>query len=665
MHSVPRGLATLALLKTRFDEGRDHLGLFEPFLLDALAHCGTDNVLPADTCKLVATRSGLEIPLDTARSVLGRLARRDILRRDGGRFFIVSLPADAALDAARSAVEASQLAFAKAFREFAATEAVSFSSDDDALAAMAAFIAENKVPLLLDEAPREALPALDRMTTRVAARFIAERCVAPGQLQEGLAGLTEGMVLRDTLLLSDVARVSERFRGLIVALDTPILFAALGMTGAASRLASSEGLRLLREAGATTVVFDRTLAEMRRILAVYEEHLATPNGRLSLYPTDLTRYMLTSQLTPADLRIISTTLEHRLAQLSIPCRSVPSHEARYTLDEAALAAALVDPSTGHRDTPRIRHDVDCVAAVLTLRRGATATAVEGAGAVFCTSSGTVIQTVHKWYRSQGGRGLAPIVHQHAITSLAWLKRPAVARLLKVHELASVCMAALRPRRETWVKFIDNLRRMRDDGALSDDETVAIVASELTEPELARIDDDLGTDADTIAEVVERVRLSYQRTAEVAAQTAIQEAKAERTMAMGAAESADAEVRSWTAAASRPVSALAKFVAGVCFYASVGVVAAAAGLSVPGVFEGVGGAWKTAARVVLVIALVLGLYSQIWGPSLREIRNRIYLAAARRIARALYGREVPINGSGEAAKRVGGDAGTAAPPPPCG
>ena len=36
MTETPKGLATLALLKTRFDEGRDHLELLEPFVADAV-----------------------------------------------------------------------------------------------------------------------------------------------------------------------------------------------------------------------------------------------------------------------------------------------------------------------------------------------------------------------------------------------------------------------------------------------------------------------------------------------------------------------------------------------------------------------------------------------------------------------------------------------------
>jgi hypothetical protein len=88
----PRGLATLAFLKTRFDQGRDHLGLFEPFVEDALRDFGADNFVPADVCKSVESRSGLTIPANTMHALLGRLAMVGYVTRKGGRFFRTRKP---------------------------------------------------------------------------------------------------------------------------------------------------------------------------------------------------------------------------------------------------------------------------------------------------------------------------------------------------------------------------------------------------------------------------------------------------------------------------------------------------------------------------------------------------------------------------------------------
>src|SRR5262249_8628555 len=135
--------------------------------------------------------------------------------------------------------------------------------------------------------------------------------------------------------------------------------------------------------------------------------------------------------------VLASSLPSQLKAVGVHIREVPAHDRRYTLGEAALAEVLADPQTGDVDSPRVRHDIDCVAAVLTQRRGVSRNSFEESSAVFCTTSGGVIKGVQTWYREQGERGVPPIVHQYALTSLAWLKRPKAARGVKLHEIAAL------------------------------------------------------------------------------------------------------------------------------------------------------------------------------------------------------------------------------------
>ena len=210
-------------------------------------------------------------------------------------------------------------------------------------------------------------------------------------------------------------------------------------------------------------------------------------------------------------------------------RDLPPRQSRYTLGEQALATKLLDQDQGDTTQPRIRHDVDCIAGVLTLRAGRKSTSVERAGAIFCTSSGRVVRNVQKWFADEGQEGIPPIIHQEALTSIAWLKTPGTSPL-KIHELAAVCAAAMRPTSQTWTKFVDTLRRLRSDGSITDDETVAIVVSELTEPLLAHLDDDGDADADSIYEAVERIRDGYRTEASFAADAVRRQAQADVAMA---------------------------------------------------------------------------------------------------------------------------------------
>jgi hypothetical protein len=627
--SSPRGLATLALLKTRFDDRCDHIGLLEPFVEDALAHCRLESFLPADIAAILLERTGLQVPQETVRVLLGRFAKRGV-KREGGRYFLSQTIPDPGLDAALLKEQSAQQELAKAFVDVARDSGVPMA-DEDALPTLATFVAENKVPLILDSAIADSpldRSSLPRKVARMAARFLSEHCLESSHLRPQLDSLVEGLVLRDTLLLKDLASVNQKFQKLIVALDSPILFALLDLTGIANAVAARDSLQVLRDAGAQTVAFDRTISEMRRILRIYEEHLGSTDGRLSLYPTDLTRHVLTSQLTPSDVRTISATLERRLALNGVSVIVVPQHEARYTLDEKALAAALAsDTAATDADSPRVRHDVDCVAATLTTRRGLVTTRVENSLAVYCTIAGRVIRNVQNWYRGQQEGGFPPIVHLSALTSLAWIKKPGGATGVKLHELMALCAAALRPSRKMWTRFVENLRVLRQDGTLSDDETVAVVASDMTDPILGDIEEEGDPHTDTIVAAIERVREQYRSEFEQVAKAQVAAAKTEAALAAESASRTAERLARLDMAIRNRAEGVARVVSLTVFYVTVTAVLVAALMSIPGIADGVPSAAKLLLGVASIVALLLGLYSQIRGPSLADIRERCRAAVA--------------------------------------
>jgi hypothetical protein len=545
----------------------------------------------------VHDRTGLLLPSNAIQTLLGRCAKRGLVNREGGRFFRTAKAiSDLRFDESRASIEADQDSLGRALIQFAANQGVSIDSPKAALEALATFVSDNKVQVILNEPlPDSPLDrsSLDRKRTRAIARFITVECLASPVLHRALAGLTEGILLYDTLLMRDIPDAAQRFRNLLVVLDSPVLFAAIDLMGVANAVAAREGLALLREAGARAIAFRRTLEEMRLILAVYEDRLGSTEGRLSLYPTALTQSVLTSRFSPADIRVISTTLENRLAKLGVAIREVPGHDPRYTLDEEALAKALVDLRRQDPDEPRILHDVDCVAGVMTLRAGRVSTSIENSVAIFVTTSGRVVRSVQQWFFAQGVQGATPIIHLAALTSIAWLKKPASAPNLKVHELAAVCFAALRPTPETMAKFKETLQRLRADGTITDDESAAIVASELMEPLLSRLDDEFEPDSDSIQAAIERVRESYRRDAMREAEMAVANARQDAAVAQHSAEEAVRAARTEAGEAHRSaeealaarsqvitkvelrVQVLSKWGADVLFWLGAAVVVAAA------------------------------------------------------------------------------------------
>lgn len=646
---TPSGLATVALLKTRFDQGLDHLDLFEPFVADALNRCEKSDFIAADIKEVLHGRTGLFIPIDPMQTLLNRFVKKGYLQRLEGRYIRTNVPIpDPDLDTSRRSLQQGQARLGAALLDFLSRTGLAIASADDALVALATFVADNKVHLLLESAvPDNALDRSrqERKLTRAIAQFISELCLPSAELGPVFVDMVEGILLKDTILLRDVGLAPRRLDGLTVVLDSGLLFDAIGMTGVANNVAATEGLHLLRAVGVRTIAFDKTVAEMRRILSVYEHLLATPTGSLSLYPTDLTRHALDTHMSPSDMRLKIATLEEQLRSVNVTIREVPRHEREYTLDETSLQACLVDPRNGDRETKRIHHDVDCIAGVLTLRRGSQSDALERARFVFATTSGRVVRSAQAWYRAQGQSDFPPIIHYRALTSIAWLKKPAAAPGVMVHELAALCAGAIRPSREVMDRTLAALRTMMAEGVISSDEAIAVAASALLEPLLAQLDDETDPDADTIADAIARVRRSYRDEAATVAAGEIQrtkdEAEKEKQLLQAAADKAarereesqrDAEAARRAALeatkrssrvhaiASQRADVVAGWVSAIGFWGMAAIILIGALVGFTGVVERAPAWLRLAVGAVTIAAVVIGCWLSIRGGSLLSIKR---------------------------------------------
>jgi hypothetical protein len=286
-----------------------------------------------------------------------------------------------------------------------------------------------------------------------------------------------------------------------------------------------------------------TIKEIRRILTMYERRIQTAEGRLTLRHYEMARNFLTKRVTPSDIHVMNTMLERDIAALGVIIENTPKRVESFVGDEKALAGMLADPVLRDESGDRVSHDVDCVAAVLTLRRGKRPMMVEDARAIFATSSSMVLARVRQWYNKTEGRGIEPAVHIRALSNLAWLKRPELRPDYKERELIALCTAALRPSRKTWVLFLRHLDRLKQENRITSDEVASILVAELSD-RLLRDAEAAGPDepdAATMDEIVDRVRAHYSAEADEKVERAREDARMARTQ-LTAAENAASEAK---------------------------------------------------------------------------------------------------------------------------
>jgi len=524
--SAIRGLTTVALLKANYDANVDQLDLYMPFVLDTLNGWAVDAFRAEDLVAEILAKHGLRIPFEAVRTLLNRVRKKGHLRREYGRYFRMrEKPIDVDLRPQRQAIDREHIAVALKFIEFARGHGIELANEDEALAVILNFLELHEVAILIDSTSDALATAVEEQSTRelrTAALFIQNVLSSDPPCAEYIQRMLEGLVLKNALLLANINFKKRQFTDLEVYFDTGFLFRAVGLANDPYVEAAREAISLLRETNAATSVLDITIDEMQRVLSAVERLIGTPSGIRQLRPTELVRYLVSRRYRTSDIAEAASLIERNLKQLGLVVRPVPKHIPRFTLDEVKLAGILMREDQTDID-PRVDHDMKAVTGVLTLRRGRVAYSLDDAHAVFATTTGLVVKNVTMWYRAQGQYGVPPAVHQSGLTNIAWLKNPgAAASRLKRNELVALCAAALRPTPKIWKRFTEELRRLRDSEVLTSDEQVAVLTSRLTDMRLAEIEDEDEIDAETVVEIIERVREAYSaeasRQAEQAAHT---------------------------------------------------------------------------------------------------------------------------------------------------
>lgn len=357
-----RGLATVALLKARFDEGVDHIDMFMPLVLDTIANMATDRFTVVEAQQLLQQRHGIAMPQGTLATLLKRAARKGILKREFASYVrqgpITGLED---LQARKASIEKDQQRLAGAFTDYAREKKNPIGANEEALQLILGFLQDNQVAMLLGANETVfSRKALTDKQTRLVAEFAQITISQDSALTVILKNILEGLVIKNAAFLSDITSPSRQFKGLRIFLDSRLLCQALGYEGDAQAAVALESLQLLKTAGAHCLAFGRTVQEVRGILKIHEDKLATSQGKKSLFPTDISRYFLTKRYTPSDIRQLTALLPQELESIGIQVINMPKRIPNFTLDEKKLAQVLADPHTHAENEPRVIHDVDAL-----------------------------------------------------------------------------------------------------------------------------------------------------------------------------------------------------------------------------------------------------------------------------------------------------------------
>ena len=313
--------------------------------------------------------------------------------------------------------------------------------------------------------------------------------------------LVQGHMLANALVCTDLENAPKSFSGVTFFLDTPLLVRTLGLEGGTKQQAASELITLLRNLGGSVAAFAHSREELGNVIQGAATYLESPEGR-----GEIIQEARRAGTTRSDLILLAETADDKLAEAHIEVIPTPGYTQRIQIDEAAFEQVLVDEISYFN--PRAKeYDVNSVRSIYVQRNKKHIPSLEKSHAVLVTSNSAFAKAAWQYGQQYSpSQAASTVITDFTLANLAWLKAPMGGPAVPTTQLMSFCYAALQPSRELLGKYLSEIEKLEEQGAILERDLQLLRSSPLVSNELMNLtlgDDELLTE-DTVTEILERV-----------------------------------------------------------------------------------------------------------------------------------------------------------------
>lgn len=497
-------LTSLAMLKVNVDQGRDYLDYLRPFILQVLCDHKPDPVTDAAVRDHIRNDFGLEIPERAVQMVLKRLSRKHPLTREQGVYRITGELPNPGIGAEKADADRHIHAVVAGLKHFSNDTARPITSDDEAVQAICAFLAEFNIPCLRAYLRGTAIPTIekhdDALIVLVSKYVLSLQETDPKRFDSFLV-VVKGHMLANALLCPDLQQAPKTYKGVTFYFDTPLLVRRLGLEGQAKQAAIENLITLLRHLGATVATFSHSRDELERVIRGASDWVDSPDGRGAIVME-----ARKASTTKSDLLVIAGQVDDKLAAADIEVVKTPRYVKDFQIDEKAFEGVLKDEVSYHN--PRAKEDdINSVRSIYVLRSGNTPRNVEHAKAVLVTSNSGFAQAAFEYGKGhEESREVSSVITDFSLANMAWLKAPLGAPELPMTEVIAFSYAALQPSKGLLDKYLGEIEKLEKQGTITERDHQLLRSSDVAQRELMNLtlgEEDALTDQ-TITETLSRV-----------------------------------------------------------------------------------------------------------------------------------------------------------------
>lgn len=497
-------LTSLAMLKVNIDHQKDYLEYLLPFVRQVLTDNSMDPVNIQDICTLLRSQFGLEIPARTVEIVLNRLCHRGELVRNYHLLHITEKLKDPGIAPKKNEATRHINAVIEGLLEFGKVKGVLFSSRDDVVDSICAFLSEFNIPCLRAFIRGTAIPNIGRQEP-VRNVLISEYVI---HLQEreperfkSFMVLVQGHMLANALICPDLLKAPKTFKGVTFYLDTPLLIRSLGFDGAPKGEAIVALSGLLRNLDAKVSAFSHSRDEVCNVLKSASVSFDDPT---SLSP--MLQEAHRCGITKSDFLLSIGNLDEALKEASINIEVTPEYVEEYQIDENVFEAAMTQQGAFYKNERAKLHDINSVRSIYVLRGKHSPENLETCVAIMVTSNSAFAHAAYAYGMNYAAtREVSSVMTDFGVANLAWLKTPLGAPSIPRTELLAYAYAALRASKVFMERYLDEIEKLLKRKSITPRDH-QILRSWVAEDEMMRITlgDEREVNEDNISEALARV-----------------------------------------------------------------------------------------------------------------------------------------------------------------
>ena len=406
---------------------------------------------------------GIKLPLPFVRQVLGVGVENKCFVEDHGKYSVI-IEKVLSFQIDESGFQEHWNQLIEKFCEYCMSMDISITSEE----------AEKFALNILDESDDEILgeDVIDQTEGMEPRRyawysFVRNEAEDKTELYSFIASISASNIMKEALFYTGESAVD--YRELCVYLDSPIIFALLGMDDEARTESYRTLLTDLKKVKCSLQILDHNLQEIEGIVTRASKWARSTEYDM-IKANNVARFFHDSAMSEEDIAEYCSSIEDKLNEYGITVKKTDYdvYQNKFQEDEAELFGMIQEKYLEHgyglsqEKKESIRVDVRSIVMIYRERRGQAATKLQNAKHLMLTSN-NVIANVSKKYesnRSINSGHIPACVSADLFGAILWLDSPLELIEYQKYKLLADCYGVLKPNKQLLNKYMESLEKAR-------------------------------------------------------------------------------------------------------------------------------------------------------------------------------------------------------------